>query len=231
MRRLLFSTGSPFARAVRIILDELCLDYERQELIAALPTKEMATHTPTLQVPTFWDGDLTLWESATIAEYLLSTYNQHPGSGFALAQGVFHTENEWRDRLIFLTVQTFGTAATTVSQMTWTGITVGENAHLARSAERLKYVLRWLEDQLSDGGSGFLPGCVSLQDIFLASHIRFVQARPLGIDLQLADYPKINRLLDRLDGRDSFKENPVWWWEPGVAGYQTDGTPVFDQDS
>ena len=31
MRALLFTTGSPFARAVRIILDELGLDYQRRE--------------------------------------------------------------------------------------------------------------------------------------------------------------------------------------------------------
>ena len=33
MRALLFTTGSPFARAVRIILDELNLDYEKREEI------------------------------------------------------------------------------------------------------------------------------------------------------------------------------------------------------
>ena len=31
MRTLLFTTGSPFARGVRFILDELGLDYERRE--------------------------------------------------------------------------------------------------------------------------------------------------------------------------------------------------------
>ena len=32
---------------------------------------------------------------------------------------------------------------------------------------------------------------------------------------------------ERLDERDSFKANPIWWWEPGIVGYKPDGTPVF----
>ena len=230
MRKLLFSTGSPFARAVRIVLHELGLEYEKQELLAkALPIAEMAESTPTLQVPTFWDGDLTLWESGTIIEYLLSTYDQPSDNASipTLARVAFRDETKWRDKLVLSTIQTFGTSATTISQMTWTGVTVDKNAHLARSAERLAYILTWLEDQLTDSENGFLPGYVSVQDIFLASHVRFVAARPIGIDLHLKNFPKISQLLDRLDERQSFKANPVWWWKPGVIGYQLDGTPIF----
>ncbi len=74
MRALLFTTGSPFARAVRIILDELELDYERREEITTPTVEQRAAATPSLQVPTFWDGDVHLWESGLIAEYLLRTY-------------------------------------------------------------------------------------------------------------------------------------------------------------
>lgn len=67
-----------------------------------------------------------------------------------------------------------------------------------------------------------------MQDIFLAAHVRFVQARPLGIELSLDRYEKIASLLSRLDERDSFKANPIRWWEPGIIGYEPDGTPVFE---
>ncbi len=72
-----------------------------------------------------------------------------------------------------------------------------------------------------------MPSCVSMQDIFLAAHVRFVQARPLGIDLGLQHYPRLEGLLDALDNRKSFKVNPVWWWEPGIVAYEPDGTPIF----
>ncbi len=228
MRKLLFSTGSPFARAVRITLDELDLEYDKHELIAALDVEEMAAVTPTLQVPTFWDGDLTLWESGTIVEYLLSTYRRRPDNTPPLAKNAIRKETEWRDRLIFSTIQTFGHSATTISQLTWAGVTVGQNDHLARSAERLTYILQWLEGQLDDAEVGFLPGCVSMHDIFLAVHVRFIQARPLGVELHLPAYRRIDRLLSLLDQRRSFQANPIWWWEPGIVGYKPDGTPVFE---
>ena len=227
MRALLFTTGSPFARAVRIILDELALDYERREEITTPSIRQRAAATPTLQVPTLWDGDQTLWESGIIAEYLLAAYEHRPSAAPPLAPQAFRQGNVWQDKLVFSTIQTFGNAATTISQLTWTGVSVRENTHLERSAAKLKHILRWLEKQLSGAGSGFLPGCVSVQDIFLAAHVRFVEARPLGIDLGLSGYEKINNLLTRLDERGSFKANPVWWWEPGVVGYDKDGKPLF----
>jgi glutathione S-transferase len=225
----MYSLGSPFARAVRIVLDELALDYERQELMKALSIEEMAQATPTLQVPTLWDGDLAIWDSGMIVEYLLSTYPERPDRHPPLAHDAFRKEAQWHDRLLFSTIQTFGTAATTISQLTWTGVMVDTNDHLARSAQRLTQILLWLEENLKEADGGFMAGCVSMQDIFLASHIRFVQARPLGIELQMSSYPKIESLLLSLDARASFQANPIWWWEPGVAGYASDGTPLFEE--
>lgn len=227
MRKLLFSLGSPFARAVRIVLAELDLEYDKQVLKTAPPIDELVAMTPTLQWPTFWDGELVLWESTTIIEYLLSTYDVPEGDGTILTSAAYRPEFEWQDRLVLSTIQTFGTAATTISQMTWTGVTVGSNAHLDKSVKKLTYILSWLENQLADTKSGFQGDCLSIQDIFLASHVRFIPARPIGIDLQLADYPKINVLLDRLDERESFKAVPIWWWEPSVIDYEPDGTPIY----
>lgn len=227
MRALLFTTGSPYSRAIRIILNELDLEYERREEITTPSAEQRAVATPTLQVPTFWDKDLIFWESGTIAEYLLTTYPHRQKTNPPLAAHPWRPEAKWQDKLVFSTIQTFGNAATTISQMKWSGISIDQNAHLRRSAEKLIHILGWLEERLNDADSGFFPDCVSMQDIFLASHIRFVQARPLGIDLNLSNYGKINGLLDRLDKRKSFVSEPVWWWEPGVIGYRADGIPIF----
>ena len=227
MRALLFTTGSPFARAVRIILDELSLDYEKREEITTPSVQQRATASPTLQVPTFWDGDVRLWESSLIAEYLLHTYGKRPEADPPLSARAWRVADEWRDKLILSTIQTAGTAITTISQMKWAGVAVGDNAHLTRSADRLPHLMAWLEDQLPDHRSGFLPGSVSAQDIFLACHLRFAENRPIGVDPHTSRYPRIAGLLSRLDGRASFRANPVRWWEPGVTGYKTDGTPVF----
>jgi len=227
MRALLFTTGSPFARAIRIILDELNVKYEKREELTTPSVAQRAAASPTLQVPTYWDGDLRLWESGLIAEYLLHTYQKRPDADPPLSTRAWRTSQEWRDKLILSTIQTLGTAITTISQMKWAGVSVDENVHLARSADRLPHVIRWLEDQLPDDPSGFLPGCISIQDIFLACHLRFTENRPIGINAHTSNHQRISGLLSRLDERASFRANPIWWWEPGVTGYEPDGTPVY----
>lgn len=227
MRSLMFSSGSPFARAIRVILDELELVYEGQEPEAAPAAQQLGTATPTMQVPTLRDGEVTLWESGTIAEYLLSNYTHRAHVAPPLAEQPWRPDNFWHDKLVFSTIQTFGTAATTISQLTWTGVAADQNPHLQRCAERMTLILNWLEENLLSNQPGFLPDCVSMQDIFLACHIRFVQARPLRVDLNIPRYEKISILVNKLDQRQSFKSNPIWWWDPDVTGYDPDGTPTY----
>lgn len=227
MRALLFTTGSPFARAVRIILHELNLDNERREEIATPSVQQRSVASPTLQVPTYWEDDQRLWESSLIAEYLLHTHKGRLALKPPLSERAWRTSEEWKDKLILATIQTLGASITSISQMKWAGVTVDGNAFLKRSADRLPHVMKWLEDQLPDDRSGFLPGCVSIQDIFLACHLRFSEKRPLGIDPQISSHRRIAELLARLDDRASFRANPILWWEPGVTGYETDGTPIY----
>lgn len=228
-RALLFTTGSPFARAVRIVLHELGLDYEPLEELTTPTAASRAAATPTLQVPTLRDGDLVLWESGLIAEYLLATYSDRAGDGDPpLAPSAFAAGSPWRDRLVLATVQTLGTAATTVSQLTWTGVGVEDNAHLARSGERIAHCLRWLEAQIATAGEGFSPGVLSIADIFLACHLRFVEKRPIGLDWQPDRHPNIAALLEGLDTRESFRAAPIRWWDPEVTGYAEAGTPRYD---
>jgi glutathione S-transferase len=228
MRALLFTTGSPFARGVRIILDELGLDYEHREEITTPSVEERAEASPTLQVPTFWDGDITLWESGLIAEYLLATYKSRPDVVPPLAGKAWRAESQWQDKLVLATIQTLGAAATTISQMKWAGVSHDENDYLGRGADRLPHLMNWLESQLTGPDNGFIPGVVSVQDIFLACHLRFIENRPIGLDASVDAYPNIKTMLQRLDARESFKQNPILWWEPGVIGYAEDGkTPII----
>ena len=229
MRTLLFTTGSPFARGIRVILDELGLDYERREEITTPTVEARASATPTLQVPTLWDGETTLWESGLIADYLLSKYSERPDANPPLAANIARPENEWTDKLVLATVQTLGTAATTISQMKWTGITHTDNAFLTRSAERLPYLMKWFENNLANEQQGFFEGSISVQDIFLTCHLSFTANRPIGLDPDLDRYPKVQAMVTRMEERASFQENPILWWEPGVIGYADDGkTPLYE---
>lgn len=71
MRKLYFTEGSPFARAVRVVLTEKGLSFDR---VVSPSLEQRAGATPTLQVPSLIDGDLTLSDSAVILDYLMATY-------------------------------------------------------------------------------------------------------------------------------------------------------------
>lgn len=224
--RLLFTTGSPFARAVRVVLDEIGLDWERIEEITTPAVEERAAHSPTLQVPTLHDGDRTLWESGLVCEYLMRRHPGRRGGPPPLGSAVFRAEREWDDRLVLATIQTLGTAITTVSQMTWGGAGVGHHSHADRCAARVPPLLDWLETRLPEEGEGFLPGVLSLQDVLLVCHVEFARNRPIGIGTELDGRPKLAALLARVAERSSFRANPILWWDPEVTGYGPDGTPL-----
>lgn len=228
MINLEYTAGSPFARALRVILYELQLDYVGHEPDFAPTSAQLGVETPTMQVPALRDGDIVLWESGLIAEYLLRKSSIRPDEAPRLAEDLWRAEHEWEDKLLFETIQTLGSAVTTISQMTWTGVTVRENEHLQRCAKRATLIMSWLEGRLPEHGQGFFPDRLSAQDIFLACHIRFAQARPLGLDLDPERLTKCNSLLNRLDRRSSFVANPIRWWDPDVVGYSADGVPLYE---
>ena len=230
-RALLFTTGSPFSRIVRIVLDELGLDYERREEITTPTSESRAESTPTLQVPAFWDGDVHLWESALIVEYLLTTYNATQDGNPPLAKSLTRKEFHWHDRLVASSIQTLGTSATIIGQMKWGGIAIEDSDFLTVCSEQFPYLLDWLEKQISTKETGFQPGLLSVQDIALGCHLAYIMNRPIGIDPKLENYPKIQCMLDSLNERESFINNPILWWEPGVVGYAEDGvTPIYKNE-
>jgi glutathione S-transferase len=230
-RTLLFTTGSPFSRIVRVVLDELGLDYERREEITTPTSEGRAESTPTLQVPTFWDGDVHLWESGLIVEYLLANYEVSQEGNPPLAKSLTRTESHWHDRLVASSIHTLGTSATIIGQMKWGGTSVEDSDYLAVCSEQFPYLLGWLEKQILTEGEGFQTGLLSIQDIALGCHFGYILNRPIGIDPKLENFPNIRSLIDYLNERESFKRNPILWWEPGVIGYAEDGvTPVYKNE-
>ena len=230
-RALLFTTGSPFSRIVRIVLDELGLDYERREEITTPTSENRAELTPTLQVPTFWDGDVHLWESGLIVEYLLANYEASQEGNPPLAKSLTRKESHWHDRLVASSIHTLGTSATTIGQMKWGGTSIDDSDYLAVCSEQFPYLLGWLEKQIVTEGEGFQTGLLSIQDIALGCHFGYILNRPIGIDPKLENFPNIRSLIDCLNERESFQRTPILWWEPGVIGYAEDGvTPVYEDE-
>jgi glutathione S-transferase len=219
MRKLYFTTGSPFARAVRIALVEKGLSFERDETYTTPGVEERAKVAPTLQVPTLIEGDLKLWDSSVILEYLMVTYpnpDRMPGHKPFATQYV-RPDHLWQDKLVHATLQTFGAFTAIVSQLQWSGIRQEDNSHASRSAIRNQHLLDWLEDQLTSREDGFVPGVVSVQDVLLACWCQFIERRPVGLTWRARNRPRLEALVGRLENRTSFQQERALWWEPGVT--------------
>jgi glutathione S-transferase len=219
MRKLFFTTGSPFARAVRIVLAEKGLDFERDETFTTPSVEERAKVAPTLQVPTLVDGDLRLWDSAVILEYLTATYPNPtaPEGHKPFATDYVRPEHRWRDKLVHATLQTFGVSTATVSQLHWAGIRQQDNAHASRCAARNQHLLDWFEGELVSDEDGFVPSIVSVQDVLLTCWCQFIERRPVSLTWRAKHQPKLEALISRLEDRPSFTQEPALWWEPGVT--------------
>jgi glutathione S-transferase len=228
MRKLIFTTGSPFARAVRIVLDEKGLEWERQEEITTPSVEARAQTSPTLQVPTLIDGDLRLWDSAVILDYLTTSYPSRdiPGTPHRYADEFVRADHAWADKLAFATLQTLGVSTTVISQLQWAGVKHEDNAYAERCAARIQHVLDWCESMLASSDEGFVPGLLSAQDVLLGVMIMFMEKRPLRLSWRSRERRKMAALHARLQSRPSFIENPILWWEPGVVSYDGD-TPLF----
>jgi glutathione S-transferase len=221
MRKLIFTTGSPFARAVRIVLAEKGLAWEPQEEITTPSVEARAKTSPTLQVPTLIDGDLRLWDSTVILDYLTTTYPSRdvPGTDRRYADQFVRPDHAWADKLAFATLQTLGVATTVISQLQWAGVKHEDNAYAGRCAARIQHVLDWCESRLARHDEGFVPGVLSAQDVLLGVMIMFMENRPLRLTWRAPHRSKMAALHERLESRPSFAQNPILWWEPGVVGY------------
>lgn len=219
MRKLFFTTGSPFARALRIVLVEKGLAFEREETFTTPSVEERAKVAPTLQVPTLVDGDLTLWDSAVIIDYLMSSYPGPPAPARMdpLATDYVRGTESWHDKLIPATLQTFGVSTTMVSQLQWSGVRHEENVHATRCVMRNQYLLDWFETQLIGADGAFVPGVISAQDILLTCICQFIETRPLRLSWRSPRRPKLASLVARLERRPSFQQEAALWWEPGVT--------------
>jgi len=69
---------SPMARSARIywLLEELGIPYELRRVEFVPPERPFAQATPTGKVPTLEDGDITLFESGAILEYVLERHGE-----------------------------------------------------------------------------------------------------------------------------------------------------------
>lgn len=177
MRKLYYSQGSPFARKVRVVLAEKGLDYDGDETPLSKPLGELAAINPNLQVPIFDDGELRLFESNLIIDYLLKTYPDTPPDGPQppLASSMTRPEHHWEDAKILATLETLGISMVNLRQLGLSGVDAEEVGYLQRQHSRIQSSLDWLEERATP--EGFAPGLFSIMDLNLLCALVFSEAR------------------------------------------------------
>lgn len=215
MQKLVFTMGSPGSRAVRIVLDELGMKFEPVVTDAGAGSDI----TPTTQVPCLIDNERTLWEAPLIIEYLLSKAGDTADTQIEhterpLSHMLVRPQSAWDDKLMLVSVQTFGTSVATISQMRWSGVRHPGNEFLERCAQRLNHLLDWFEGKIDGVPIGLFKDTVAIQDVLLVCWLDFIDHRPLDLDWRSPERQNVLALFEELTCRKSFIRNPIEWWEP-----------------
>lgn len=142
--KLYISNGSPFSRKVRIVLLEKGLSFETDVLDAFRPT--VGTLGPTLSVPVLDDGDIRIWESDLIVDYLMRTYPDAAATGeFAgrppLSPWLARPEQHWQDMTTLATIASCAASIVNLRLMRPDGITPENSVYLARQRIRVERCL------------------------------------------------------------------------------------------
>jgi len=167
MRKLYHSDLSPYARRVLIVLAEKGLEHERYKYKFAREFAELSSFNPCLLLPVFTDGDVHLWGSNLIIEYLLKTY---PDTRVGrpeppLAATMTRPGHHWEDARVLATLEAMTDSIMNLRQMKMSGLEPDDVAYLRRQRDRIDSCLDWLEKQATC--DGFAPSRFSIMDLNL----------------------------------------------------------------
>jgi glutathione S-transferase len=206
MRKLWFSEGSPFARKVRIVLAEKGLEYQKDVLNGIRPEDAHRMVHPGLMVPVLVDGNITLFESNLIIDYLLKTYPENPPDmpQPPLVSSLTRPDRHWDDAKALAILETLGNSIVNFKLMRDEGATPERFPYLQRHLTRIQSCLDWLEERAT--ADGFVPGWFSIMDINLICPIMYAEKRQI---IELQGRPKLRSILARFSGRPSIALTPV----------------------
>lgn len=191
---------SHFTRKVRVLLQELGLKYEliKFENLMEVGVEKYANN-PLHLFPVLVDGNMRLFDSDAICDYLI---NQHGGtkgwaSFFPSAENLIHD----RQRLIVMNGGM--SAGVTLMRSKRSGIDdVTKHAYLRQEKEAIGGALRWLEKDLGPKLS-YYPNRFTMLDITLQCFADWARFRELYSDW--ASLPNLSRFVEFHEARPSFK--------------------------
>ena len=208
MLKLLLTGGSPFARKVRIVLEEKGLEYEKDVGSASQrPADVFSKQNPNLTVPVLVDGPTTIFESNLIVEYLLAKFPNAPANGAQppLAVRMTRPDHHWEDSKTLAALEAMADIIVNMRFFMSSGVDVANVAYGRRQRTRFRCCLDWLEERAT--ADGFVPGLFSIQDINFICPIGYLEARGdiLKDTLEWRGRPKLEAIVARYVDRPSVK--------------------------
>lgn len=182
--KLILIPGSPYARKIRVVMAELEIACELEMLSSYPPTEtEVGAVSPALRVPVLLDGEEAIFESDLIIDYLLDIHedNRPPTDGKRpfLARA-WRPDAQWRDRKRGAMINTLTDTLVNVAYLNWCGLAESRRNLMGfdladRWNMRVARCLDWLEAEATP--EGFVPGCLTVQDIALVCALEWTDAR------------------------------------------------------
>jgi glutathione S-transferase len=209
MIRFYYASGSPFAWRVHMALEEKGLAYEPRLLsfqAGDLKKPEYLAISPHGKVPAIVDGDLELYESQAILEYLDERYPTKPLLPADAAARALVRVEELECALYFAEV-----FLKVARQVFFTPADKRDEKLVAEAASQLRTMLGALEARAAKRNGDFLMGAeFTRADV---SWIPFVEiAARAGADLDAATMPWLNAWRARMRSRPSYERTfPTHW--------------------
>lgn len=185
-------------RSMRIVwlLEELGLPYELATVGFEPPSKQFSQHTPSGKFPTLEDGEVTMFESGAIAEYLLERYGE---GRLAPAVGT-------PARGAFLQWMHFAEGAfAPFSNIAWHMLFKHDAEEIPGAMEDYRAWGRAgmeVVERALAGRDYLLGDAFSAADVMMGYTV--VCVRWFG--LLGAEYPNLNAYMDRLEARPAFRK-------------------------
>ena len=172
-----YTPGSMFARIIRVLIRELQIECREVEITTFPPAPEYFSINPLGQVPALETEDGIRFPTRIIIDYVMELDRTAPSD---IAASVRRSGDFWQDDQTLAVLLAMGDALGAIKYQSWAGLVPGSENLIGydpadRHMERVQRTLDWLESRAT--GAGFLPDCVSVQDIVLACFILWSEAR------------------------------------------------------